>query len=158
MNPRCASRRPTASPQRFASAHKAGDFARDSMARHTLLRAMLLLALAVICLTPFAGAALAQNPPTTTPSTWNPGDLQAHGSDDRLWLARVEPVPGRTPTEITYVYIREKSDATWRRLEPLGLRVIRLANRGSQLALLLPGRDWRLAAGAGFADGGAAAA
>lgn len=85
---------------------------------------------------------------------WKPGDLQAHGSDERLWLARVESVPGRTATEITNVYVREKSDATWRRLEPLGVRVIGLANRGSQLAILLPGGDWRLTTEAGYATGG----
>jgi uncharacterized RDD family membrane protein YckC len=123
------------------------------MARHTLAGVVLLAVLLLVCSAAFAASAGAQNAPTTAPS-WNPGDLQAHGSDDRLWLAHVEPVPGRTPTEITYVYVREKSDATWRRLEPLGLRVVGLANRGSQLALLLPGGDWRLTTEAGYASGG----
>jgi uncharacterized RDD family membrane protein YckC len=117
-------------------------------------RAMLILALSVLCSAPFAANALAQNPSTTAPSAWKPGDLQAHGSDDRLWLARVESVPGRTPSDITNVYLREKSDATWRRLDPLGMRVMGLANRGSQLALLLPGGDWRLTTDAGYSSGG----
>jgi uncharacterized RDD family membrane protein YckC len=116
----------------------------------------LLLAMGVAWSAPVAARAMAQEKQkSAAPApTWNAGDLQAHGSDDRLWLARVESVPGRTATEISNVYVREKSDATWRRLEPLGVRVIGLANRGSQLALLLPGGDWRLTTEAGYATGG----
>jgi uncharacterized RDD family membrane protein YckC len=84
------------------------------------------------------------------------GDLQAHGSDERLWLARVEPVTsGGTSTEQTSLFVRERGTADWRRMEPISARVTGLANRGSQLAILLPNGDWRLTTDGGFAVGAA---
>lgn len=72
-------------------------------------------------------------------------DLQAHGSDERLWLARAEPQPsgaaGRPPTTL---FMRARSDSNWQRLNPIESPVLGLANRGSQLAVLLSNGDWLL--------------
>lgn len=82
-----------------------------------------------------------------------PNDLQAHGSDDRLWLARVEPLPPKPGAEVTTLFLREKFKNEWRRLDPIAVRVGGLASRGSQLAVLLPGGDWRLMTETGLASG-----
>lgn len=72
-------------------------------------------------------------------------DLQSHGSDERLWLARAEPQPsgaaGRAPTTL---FVRVRSDSNWQRLNPIESPVLGLANRGSQLAVLLSNGDWLL--------------
>ena len=86
-------------------------------------------------------------------ATAAPGDLQAHGSADRLWLARVEPAPGKNAGEVTTLFVREKNELAWRRLEPISARVLSLGSRGSQLAVLLPKGDWRLTTDTGFASG-----
>src|SRR3954470_11795108 len=66
------------------------------------------------------------------------GDLQAHGSDERLWVARGEAVTsGGTTTDQTSLFVRERGTADWHRMEPISTRVVGLANRGSQLAILL---------------------
>ncbi len=82
-------------------------------------------------------------------------DLQAHGGADRLWLARVEPVSGSGASggEVTSLFVREKFELTWKRLDPIGSRVVGLANRGSQLAILFPNGDWRLTTDSGLASG-----
>jgi uncharacterized RDD family membrane protein YckC len=83
-----------------------------------------------------------------------PPALQAHGSDDRLWIARYEPPTGKTAgTDFTTLYVREKADANWRRIEPIGAAVIGMGSRGSQLAILLPGGEWRLTTDSGYASG-----
>lgn len=82
-----------------------------------------------------------------------PRDLQAHGSDERLWLARVEPATQKGAPDVTYLYVREKNESNWKRLEPISARVLSMGNRGSQLAVLLAGGDWRLTTDAGFASG-----
>jgi uncharacterized RDD family membrane protein YckC len=82
-----------------------------------------------------------------------PRDLQAHGSDERLWLARAEPLPGKPTSYATTLFVREKFSPDWRRLPPLGIRVIGLGSRGSQLAILLENGEWRLATEGGFASG-----
>jgi uncharacterized RDD family membrane protein YckC len=71
-------------------------------------------------------------------------DLQAHGSDDRLWLARAEPQAGTTGRAPTTLFVRAKADASWRRLAPIESPVLGLANRGPQLAILLANGDWLL--------------
>jgi uncharacterized RDD family membrane protein YckC len=82
-----------------------------------------------------------------------PRDLQAHGSDERLWLARVEPATQKGAADITQLYVRVKNESNWKRLEPISARVLSIGNRGSQLAVLLAGGDWRLTTDAGFASG-----
>src|SRR3954447_14523383 len=85
-------------------------------------------------------------------------DLQAHGADKRLWLARSENGAGAAAgagakSEITTLFIRDKAEAKWKRLDPIESRIVGLANRGAQLAILLPGGDWRLTNDKGFSSG-----
>src|SRR5215218_3908863 len=100
---------------RFATARRAGIFPRG-----LLIPAMLFL--------------LAFGPAAASGA---PRDLQAHGSDERLWLARAEPLPGKPTSYGTTLFVREKFSPDWRRLPALGTRVIGLGSRGSQLAILL---------------------
>ena len=80
-------------------------------------------------------------------------DLQAHGSVDHLWVARVEPRAGSAPGERTTLFVRAKYEPAWTRLEPVGSRVLGLASRGSQLAILLSNGDWLLMTDTGPASG-----
>jgi len=73
----------------------------------------------------------------------NPSDLLAHGSEDQFWIARVEPVPGAVPASLqTSIYVRSGGQAAWQSASSVQARVIDIANRGSQLALLLESGDW----------------
>jgi uncharacterized RDD family membrane protein YckC len=87
------------------------------------------------------------------PVSGAPGDLQAHGSDERIWLARVEPSPAKPDAKVTVLFVREKFEPVWRRLPPLPTPVVGLASRGSQLAILLENGEWRLTTDTAFASG-----
>src|SRR5215212_10680759 len=50
-------------------------------------------------------------------------DLQAHGSDERLWLARIEPSPSKPAEQVTVLFVREKFAPEWRRLPSLQTRL-----------------------------------
>src|SRR4051812_9753003 len=110
--------RPSPSP-RSARPRRVTIPTRRDVFRHVVTR-LLLTGLAALALG--GGAAVAASA----------GDLQAHGSDERLWLARVESVTsGGTSTEQTSLFVRERGTADWRRMEPISARVTGLANRGS---------------------------
>src|SRR5688500_8645264 len=125
-------RAPRASDLRFATAPRAGLF---PDARCVLL---VLAAVVLPSLSAFGAAAR---------------DLQAHGSDKRLWLARVEPSPAKPSEQVTVLFVREDFTSDWRRLPALQTRVTGLASRGSQLAILLENGEWRLMTETSFASG-----
>jgi uncharacterized RDD family membrane protein YckC len=83
-----------------------------------------------------------------------PRDLQAHGSDERIWLSRTEPAPsGKAGASVTTLFVREKFVPDWHRLPPIGTRVLGMGSRGLQLAVLLESGEWRLATDGGLASG-----
>lgn len=83
-----------------------------------------------------------------------PPNLQAYGSEKRIWFARVEPVQAAGASgEMTTLFVREKASNEWRRLNPIGARVVTLGSRGSQLAVLLPDGAWSLTTDDGLTSG-----
>jgi uncharacterized RDD family membrane protein YckC len=76
-------------------------------------------------------------------------DLLAHGARDRFWVARVsagEVDNANAPAPLrTYVYVRSVGDSQWLPAVQVDSRVVAMAHRGSQLALLLAEGDWLLA-------------
>jgi uncharacterized RDD family membrane protein YckC len=79
-------------------------------------------------------------------------DLLAHGSDDRFWIARYEPAAANhsDASPRTMFYFRGPGDTSFQRF-PLASNghILTLANRGTQLAALLQGRDWVMASETG---------
>src|SRR5688500_9217347 len=81
-----------------------------------LCNAPLVLSLLMVCTWPASAAGAAR-------------DFEAHGSDERLWLARVEPPPAGKPDEkVTVLFVREKFAPEWRRLPALQMRLAGLAS------------------------------
>lgn len=74
-------------------------------------------------------------------------DLVAHGSGERYWLARVTPDDARGgaagPLK-THVYVRAVGESRWTQVTQVESRVVAMAHRGTQLALLLAEGDWLL--------------
>src|SRR5256885_476160 len=84
-----------------------------------------------------------------------PRDLLAHGTGDYLWsvemyLSRDPDSPG----ERTRVQYRKPGEArTWQKLDELAGRAVSLANRGSELLVLLDGGEWRFVSDTGSRSG-----
>jgi uncharacterized RDD family membrane protein YckC len=112
-------------------------------------RTLLLLLTAAV----FAAAGGARAVAAAAPNLQAHGSEKRPGADERMWLARVEPSPIKPGAEITTLFVREMFKDEWRRTEPMGVRVAGLGSRGSQLAILLPGGDWRLTTDTGLASG-----
>src|SRR5436189_263247 len=86
---------------------------------------------------------------------WVPGaagagrrqDLVAHGSDDRFWIADVSVGTGADKAQVrTDLYVRSVGESRWLPVtrEPIESRVVAMAHRGPQLALLLDDGAWLL--------------
>ena len=73
-------------------------------------------------------------------------DLVAHGSADRFWIARILPGDADTSPVKTQVYVRSVGESRWLPVtrEPIESRVVAMAHRGPQLALLLDDGAWLL--------------
>jgi uncharacterized RDD family membrane protein YckC len=75
-------------------------------------------------------------------------DVLAHASADTLWFAKVVKLPQfmlqeNSPTEQTEVFARQNGPGqTWHALPPLPGRVVSLATRSSQLAVLMSDGQW----------------
>ncbi|HWE95200.1 MAG TPA: RDD family protein [Tepidisphaeraceae bacterium] len=85
---------------------------------------------------------VARSAPATQPAGQ---DLLAHGSEDRLWAGyvHVPPYP-KEATEQTRIAYRIATKDQWEFLTDIGARAVGLANRGTQLAVLLEGGEWVL--------------
>ncbi|MDB5301052.1 MAG: family rane protein [Phycisphaerales bacterium] len=84
----------------------------------------------------------ARSAPATQPAGQ---DLLAHGTDDHLWVGYVSVPPfPKGATEQTRIAFRVANKDEWEFLTNIGARAIGLANRGTQLAVLLEGGDWVL--------------
>lgn len=69
--------------------------------------------------------------------------LLTHGTDDAYWIARVEPVP-ETSGQRTVLQLRAKFDDRWKLVGSIDSRAISLADRGTDLAVLLDTGQWML--------------
>ena len=75
-------------------------------------------------------------------------DLVAHGSNNRFWLARVsagEPDAKSAGAPQTHVYVRSVGESRWVQVARVDSRVVAMAHRATQLALLLEDGKWLLA-------------
>lgn len=125
----------------------------DGRATWTIGLACLAAAAALGCAL-FTSPARAQVPaaaPSTkqSPSLNAPQDLIAQGSGDFFWVARVATDKADTST---VVYARPSGQA-WRRWQGVGQRVISVAARGSQLAMLFENGEWVLTSEEGASTG-----
>src|SRR5688572_17920494 len=100
-------------------------------------RALLLLLVIVLARhAPARGATAAATDATVK-------ELQAHGVEDRFWVARAETAAGKEgELAETVIYSRAAGEQNWRRVAHLGTRVRGLANHGPQLALVFPDGSW----------------
>ena len=73
-------------------------------------------------------------------------DLVAHGSQDRFWIADVSAGAGKDGAQVrTDVYARSVGETRWQPVTTVESRVVSMAHRGPQLALLLDDGTWLLA-------------
>ena len=75
-------------------------------------------------------------------------DLVAHGSGERFWVARVsppDPAKGASAGVRTAIYVRSVGESHWAPVRQVEARVVAMAHRGPQLALLLDDGRWLLA-------------
>jgi uncharacterized RDD family membrane protein YckC len=101
--------------------------------RHTL-RAVLVLAL--------AGAW-----PRDASAAGRRQDLVAHGSEDRFWIGNVSVGTGADNAQVrTDLFVRSVGESRWQPVtrDPIESRVVAMAHRGPQLALLLDDGSWLL--------------
>jgi uncharacterized RDD family membrane protein YckC len=74
-------------------------------------------------------------------------DLLAHGSREKFWVARVSTAESENNAPAppkTQVYARSVGDSQWLPVTQVEGRVVGMAHRGPQLALLLADGDWLL--------------
>ncbi len=77
--------------------------------------------------------------------------LMAQGSPDRLWVARI--VEPKTGEQRTTIYLRPKGEPDWRGFTTLGVGIVGAANRGEQLAVILPDGNWMFVSSDGSSTG-----
>jgi uncharacterized RDD family membrane protein YckC len=144
MNNRQDAKTPRAARSSLASWRLGGSLLRsNSLAPHLLYAALLMCLLM---------AGVARSAPATQPAGQ---DLLAHGSEDRLWVGyvHVPPYP-KEATEQTRIAYRIATKDQWEFLTDIGARAVGLANRGTQLAVLLEGGEWVLVSDDGNSAGG----
>jgi uncharacterized RDD family membrane protein YckC len=73
-------------------------------------------------------------------------DLVAHGSEDRFWIGDVSVGTGADNAQVrTDLYVRSVGESRWQPAASVESRVVAMAHRGPQLALLLDDGVWLLA-------------
>src|SRR3982750_2061733 len=125
--------------------------------------AVVWLAVCVVATTSALRAATpppAPPPPTTAPApapTSSPvRDLLAYGTDQRFWSADIIPVvQAKTPSAKTFLRVLRARDSQWRILGELEAPAISLANRGTELLVVLDGGDWKIVSETGARSGNA---
>ena len=72
-------------------------------------------------------------------------DLVAHGSEDRFWIGNVSVGTGADNAQVrTDLYVRSVGESRWLPATSVESRVVGMAHRGPQLALLLDDGAWLL--------------
>src|SRR5688500_15186058 len=81
--------------------------------------------------------------------------LFAHGTDDRVWAARIAPkLDEKPPRDVTTVVSRGAGDEQrWKTLAEIPARAIAVTRRGGELVVLLDGGDWKFVSEAGVRSG-----
>src|SRR3954470_5880121 len=76
--------------------------------------------------------------PTSSLAAGRRQDLVAHGSNDRFWIADVSVGTGADKAQVrTDLYVRSVGESRWLPATSIESRVVAMAHRGPQLALLL---------------------
>jgi len=96
---------------------------------------------------PSAGPSTSPAPPSASvpPPAATGRDLLAHGTDQYYWAADIAPTADlRAPGIHTLIRFRAAGDVEWREIAEFAAPATALANRGSELLVVLAGGNWSI--------------
>src|SRR4051812_12541740 len=98
------------------------------------------IAIILLCwfLAPNLSRALAADAPTV------PTELYAHGNDEWYWIAKVGPGDSDPATPQTIIQARNNATRHWMPIARMDARVLAIANRGAELAVIQEKNQWSL--------------